>query len=84
MLYEKNLISQLQVAPTCDETLLYCKVMGITRECKEIFQLKKTPNGLCCTLDFNKIEIRYAQKINFWTEKVKMFVFPAMNWIATL
>ena len=55
----------LQVTQNCDEMILYCDVSGQERECKNLFQLKQTPSGPCCTFNSKKVGNKYVYFLTF-------------------
>ena len=44
-----------QVVPSCDELLLYCNVNGIQHNCSDLFKIRSSLDGICCTFEIEKV-----------------------------
>lgn len=41
-----------ELSPQCDELLLHCMWEGVERNCEELFELRATQEGFCCTFNY--------------------------------
>ena len=48
-------LSPSKVVPSCDELLLYCNLNGVQRNCTDLFRIRSSLDGICCTLDPYKV-----------------------------
>ena len=54
--YNSQLCLICQVVPSCEELLLYCNVNGIQRNCSDLFKMRSSLDGICCTIEINKVK----------------------------
>ena len=45
-----------QVVPSCEELLLYCNLNGVQRNCSDLFKMRSSLDGICCTIDPHKVK----------------------------
>ena len=51
----QDIFMPFQVVPSCDELLLYCNVNGIQRNCSDLFRMRSSLDGICCTIEIEKV-----------------------------
>ena len=56
IIYNSQLCLICQVVPSCEELLLYCNVNGIQRNCSDLFKMRSSLDGICCTIEINKVK----------------------------
>ena len=45
-----------QVVPSCEEFLLYCNLNGVQRNCSDLFKIRSSLDGICCTIEIEKVK----------------------------
>lgn len=44
--------NNLQLSPNCIDGFLSCTFQGLVRNCSDIFVIRKTQDGFCCTFNY--------------------------------
>lgn len=48
-----------ELSPQCDDMLLYCMWEGVERNCKDLFKLRTTQDGFCCTFNYVRADNQF-------------------------
>lgn len=51
-----------RLSPKCEEILLNCKWEGVERACHELFDLRATQEGFCCTFNYVRSDAAFHYK----------------------
>lgn len=41
-----------QLTPQCEQLLVRCRWMGTVKDCSDIFQMRKSMEGYCCSFNY--------------------------------
>ena len=52
----KVFFMDFQVVPSCEEFLLYCNLNGVQRNCSDLFKIRSSLDGICCTIEIEKVK----------------------------
>lgn len=51
-----------QLTPQCEEILLQCTWEGVERQCDELFELRATQEGFCCTFNYVRSDANFQHQ----------------------
>lgn len=52
-----------RLSPQCEEILEQCTWEGVERQCSELFQLRATQEGFCCTFNYVRSDANFPQQL---------------------
>lgn len=53
-----------EIAKPCETVLLKCTLSGVSKSCKDIFRLIRTPHGYCCAFNYFALNQRFVMYVS--------------------